>query len=160
MIKKIVLSRTILFDETAENEVSKTIPVNLQVNDNFNEFENIEVNVIAGSAQLEGSNLQRRMFQDSMTEIGELSFASTTLMKLKSQSDVYAKCISASKRYGKAIVDEAWKRTMNAEIEMIENNQIQELVNRPTDKPIITQMALYKSTHLNQLSMSILRSLK
>lgn len=64
------------------------------------------------------------MFQDSMTEIGELIFASTTLAKFKSQSDVYAKYISASKRYGKAIVDEAWKRTTNAEIEMIQNNQI------------------------------------
>lgn len=57
--------------------------MNLQLNENFSEPKNVEVNVTAELPQLEGRNSQRGMFQDSVTEIGELSFASITSAKLE-----------------------------------------------------------------------------
>lgn len=68
---------------TAKNEVTKSILMNLQLNENFSEPKNVEVNVTAELPQLDGSNSQKGMFQDSVTEIGELSIASITSVKLE-----------------------------------------------------------------------------
>lgn len=56
---------------TAKNEVTKSILMNLQLNENFSEPKNVEVNVTAELPQLDGSNSQKGMFQDSVTEIGD-----------------------------------------------------------------------------------------
>lgn len=66
------------------------------------------------------------MFVDSQTEFGESSSPSSTLVKQKTLSDVYARCnvnMIEPKRYEEATIDNAWKKTMNIEIEMDSKEQ-------------------------------------
>ena len=50
--------------------------------------------------------------------------------------------------FDEAARDEAWKKAMENEMNMIEKNQMWELVNRPFNKPIIRVKWVYK-TKLN-----------
>ncbi|CAL9018208.1 unnamed protein product, partial [Prunus brigantina] len=79
------------------------------------------------------------------------STSSNTPVKLKSLEDIYARChmtIIEPETYYEAIEDKAWKEAMDAEIETIEKNGTWELVERPTDKPVIGVKWVFK-TKLN-----------
>lgn len=57
------------------------------------------------------------MFVNSQTEFRETNSPSNPSMKLKSLSDVYARCnvnINKPKKYNEVATDNAWKKTMNA----------------------------------------------
>lgn len=80
------------------------------------------------------------MFQDFVVETGESSSASLTHVKLKPLSNVYARCnlrIIELEKYEEDATYEAWKKAMDAEVEMIVQNKAWELVDRSTDKPIV-----------------------
>lgn len=81
----------------------------------------------ARSPVLEGSIPQRTIFQDLVTEFGKTRSSNTTLVKLRSLSDVYTRCILniiKLKKYEDATTDQAWKKAMDAEIEMIEKKNM------------------------------------
>jgi hypothetical protein len=46
-------------------------------------------------------------------------------------------CIIEPENYQEAAGDKAWQEAMKEELEMIEKNNTWELVERPTDKPVI-----------------------
>ncbi|CAL2240910.1 unnamed protein product [Prunus armeniaca] len=79
------------------------------------------------------------------------STPSNTPVKLRSLEDIYARChmtIIEPETYYEAVEDKAWKEAMDAEIETIEKNGTWELVERPTDKPVIGVKWVFK-TKLN-----------
>ncbi|KAI5328618.1 hypothetical protein L3X38_028015 [Prunus dulcis] len=74
-----------------------------------------------------------------------------TPLKYKSIVEVYARCnlcIIEPETFEEAVKDKAWQKAMENEIEMIEKNKTWELVDRPTDKPVISVKWIYK-TKLN-----------
>ncbi|CAL9001633.1 unnamed protein product, partial [Prunus brigantina] len=74
-----------------------------------------------------------------------------TPLKYKSIAEVYERCnlcIVEPETFEEAIKDAAWQKAMETELEMIEKNDTWELVNRPSDKPIIGVKWVYK-TKLN-----------
>ncbi|CAL9008426.1 unnamed protein product [Prunus brigantina] len=72
-------------------------------------------------------------------------------LKWRRLDDVLAKCnlcIIKPKKYVEAAQDESWLKAMEDELQMIEKNGIWELVDKPTDKPVIGVKWVYK-TKLN-----------
>lgn len=66
--------------------------MNLHFNEDVSSIEKYACNQNTGELHLEGKNSPRVAFPESMTEVGETSFISITPVKLRSLSDVYAKC--------------------------------------------------------------------
>ncbi|CAL9017140.1 unnamed protein product [Prunus brigantina] len=74
-----------------------------------------------------------------------------TPLRYKSIAEVYERCnlcIVEPETFEEAIKDAAWQKAMETELEMIKKNDTWELVNRPSDKPIIGVKCVYK-TKLN-----------
>ncbi|KAI5350060.1 hypothetical protein L3X38_002951 [Prunus dulcis] len=74
-----------------------------------------------------------------------------TPRKWKSLDEVYAQCkmsIIEPENFTEAVKDEAWKKAMTEEMLMIEKNSTWELVDRPSNKPIVGVKWVYK-TKLN-----------
>ncbi|CAL2251278.1 unnamed protein product [Prunus armeniaca] len=72
-------------------------------------------------------------------------------LKWRKLDDVLAQCnlcIIEPERYAEAAQDKAWLRAMEDELQMIEKNGTWELVDRPTEKPVIGVKWVYK-TKLN-----------
>nr|XP_034923444.1 uncharacterized mitochondrial protein AtMg00820-like [Populus alba] len=63
------------------------------------------------------------------------SSPSSTLVKLKTLEDIYARSFG----------DKAWQEAMKEELEVIEKNNTWELVERPSDKPVIGVKWVYKT---------------
>ncbi|CAL2234863.1 unnamed protein product [Prunus armeniaca] len=74
-----------------------------------------------------------------------------THLRHRNLSEIYVRCHSCivePENFDEAAQDEAWKKAMENEMNMIEKNQTWELVNRPFNKPIIGVKWVYK-TKLN-----------
>ncbi|KAI5341559.1 hypothetical protein L3X38_009434 [Prunus dulcis] len=74
-----------------------------------------------------------------------------TPLRYRNLSEIYASCHSCivePENFDEAAQDEAWKKEIENEMNMIEKNQTWELVNRPFNKPIIGVKWVYK-TKLN-----------
>ncbi|KAM1017141.1 hypothetical protein ACFX13_047468 [Malus domestica] len=72
---------------------------------------------------------------------------SSTPVRLRSLDEIYATCnycVVEPETYEVAEKDKAWKKAMKEELEMIENNDTWELVNRLSDKPVIGVKWVYK----------------
>ena len=79
------------------------------------------------------------------------SSPSSTPRKMKSLSDVYARCnfcVVEPENFEEAIKLEVWKKAMEEEIRVIEKNKTWELVERPKEKEVIGVKWIYK-TKLN-----------
>ncbi|CAL9009980.1 unnamed protein product [Prunus brigantina] len=75
----------------------------------------------------------------------------THLRDHRNLSEIYARCHSCivePENFDEAAQDEAWKKAMENEMNMIEKNQMWELVNRPFNKSVIGVKWVYK-TKLN-----------
>lgn len=57
-------------------------------------------------------------------------------------------CVIEYETYKETTQDDSWKKAMQAEFDMIKNNNTWQLVDRPFDKPIIGVKWIYK-TKLN-----------
>ncbi|CAL2280263.1 unnamed protein product [Prunus armeniaca] len=71
-----------------------------------------------------------------------------TPLRYRNLSEIYASCHSCivePENFDEAAQDEAWKKAMENEMNMIEKNQTWELVNRPFNKPIIGVKWVYKN---------------
>ncbi|BBN69600.1 BURP domain-containing protein [Prunus dulcis] len=76
---------------------------------------------------------------------------SSTPVKLRDITEIYARCnmsIIEPENFAEASKDKAWQKAMEIEMEMIEKNETWELVDRPSDKPVIGVKWVYK-TKLN-----------
>ncbi|KAI5318038.1 hypothetical protein L3X38_037746 [Prunus dulcis] len=65
---------------------------------------------------------------------------SSTPVKLRDITEIYARCnmsIIEPENFAEASKDKAWQKAMEIEMEMIEKNETWELVDRPSDKPVI-----------------------
>ncbi|BBH01653.1 hypothetical protein Prudu_011986, partial [Prunus dulcis] len=74
-----------------------------------------------------------------------------TPLKWRRLDDVLAQCnlcIMEPEKYADAAQDESWLKAMEDELQMIEKNETWELVDRPTEKPVIGVKWVYK-TKLN-----------
>ncbi|CAL9002065.1 unnamed protein product [Prunus brigantina] len=73
---------------------------------------------------------------------------SSTHVKLRDITEIYARCnmsIIEAENFAEASKDKAWKKAMEIEMEMIEKNETWELVDRPSDKPVIGVKWVYKT---------------
>ncbi|KAI5319433.1 hypothetical protein L3X38_039141 [Prunus dulcis] len=151
--QKIELSRSVIFDEKAmwdweSNEavqVEATIPWDDSKGSMTFEFDSEASN----SPQSVQSPLRTQAVSDlqaTMNLVPPVSPVSTsetydhTPRKWKSLDEVYAQCkmsIIEPENFTEAIKDEAWKKAMTEEMLMIEKNSTWELVDRPSNKPIV-----------------------
>ncbi|KAM1775099.1 hypothetical protein ACFX12_044389 [Malus domestica] len=72
---------------------------------------------------------------------------SSTPVRLRNLDEIYATCnycVVEPETYEEAEKDKAWKKAMKEELEMIEKNDTWELVNRPSEKPVIGVKWVYK----------------
>ncbi|XP_070668918.1 uncharacterized protein [Malus domestica] len=106
---------------------------------------NISVPMIIGGTDNSESS------QNPQNAISQNSTPSSTPVKLKSLSEIYVACnfcIVEPENFEEAESDIAWKKAMEDEMAMIEKNSTWELVNRPSEKPMIGFKWVYK-TKLN-----------
>ncbi|CAL9024497.1 unnamed protein product [Prunus brigantina] len=151
--QKIELSRSVIFYEKAmwdweSNEavqVEVTIPWNDEQSSMTSEFD-LEASDSPQSVQ---SPLRTQVVSDlqattdSIPPDSSVSTSETyndTPRKWKSLDDVYAQCkmsIIEPENFTEVVKDEAWKKAMTEEMLMIEKNSTWELVDRPSNKPIV-----------------------
>ncbi|CAL9018585.1 unnamed protein product [Prunus brigantina] len=155
--EKIILSRSVVFYENKswnwESKQDETVSVPfIFENGNSEIAETEEASHEAHS--IDSPNLNQLISDDehvsrrngSGTSHG--STPSNTPVKLRSLEDIYARChmtIIEPETYYEAVEDKAWKEAMDAEIETIEKNGTWELVERPTDKPVIGVKWVFKT---------------
>ncbi|BBH05150.1 transposable element gene [Prunus dulcis] len=90
-------------------------------------------------------------FQSPRTSDISSSMRNHTPLKWRNLDDVLAQCnlcIMEPEKFDDAAKDESWMKAMKDELSMIEKNATWELVDRPTDKPIIGVKWVFK-TKLN-----------
>ncbi|CAL2258193.1 unnamed protein product [Prunus armeniaca] len=154
---KITVSRSVIFGEGAfwdwDKQIIKyiTVPMNLEDNPRSTE-EEYEVTASSTPAtQLENiSSSVELITYVSNTDSSDES-PSSTLVKLRDITEIYARCnmsIIEPENFAEASKDKAWQKAMEIEMEMIEKNETWELVDRPSDKPVIGVKCVYK-TKLN-----------
>ncbi|KAI5317616.1 hypothetical protein L3X38_037323 [Prunus dulcis] len=151
--QKIELSMSVIFDEKAmwdweSNEAEQleaTIPWDDSKGSMTFEFDSEASN----SPQSMQSPLRTQAASDlqaTMNLVPPVSPVSTyetydhTPSKWKSLDEVYAQCkmsIIEPENFTEAVKDEAWKKAMTEEMLMVEKNSTWELVDRPSNKPIV-----------------------
>ena len=161
--QKINISRDVVFNEDTkwnwEEGVEDEITVPITIGETGNEVESL-TQISAHSphqSQLQQSpqhtlpQSHSENSQDTQSSDSQNSTSSSTPVKLKSLSEIYATCnycIVEPENFEEAESDIAWKKAMEEEMAMIEKNSTWELVSRPSDKPVIGVKWVYK-TKLN-----------
>jgi hypothetical protein len=152
--EKIIVSRDVVFNEeacwdwNAQKERSVKIPFAEANGNEQGQEEN------ASDSKLQGE--EEEMFGSNSAPSDQERLPSSqdfdhTPLKYKSIAEIYEKCnmcIIEPESFEEAEKDDSWKRAMEAEIQMIEKNNTWDLVDRPSDKPIIGVKWVYK-TKLN-----------
>ncbi|BBH04991.1 transposable element gene [Prunus dulcis] len=148
--KKILLSRDVVFDENA-TWVWK------QMSDEQGSMINHEeqYDLSNDSSQLTLSrghdHFQSPRTSDISSSMRNTQAFDHTPLKWRNLDDVLAQCnlcIMEPENFDDAAKDESWMKAMKDELSMIEKNATWELVDRPTDKPIIGVKWVFK-TKLN-----------
>ncbi|CAL2246283.1 unnamed protein product, partial [Prunus armeniaca] len=158
--EKIILSRSVVFYENKswnwESKQDETVSVHFIFENGNSEIAKTE-EASREIHSIDSPNLNQLILDaehvsgrnGSGTSQG--STPSNTPVKLRSLEDIYARChmtIIEPETYYEAVEDKAWKEAMDAEIETIEKNGTWELVEKPTDKPVIGVKWVFK-TKLN-----------
>ncbi|KAI5323717.1 hypothetical protein L3X38_032789 [Prunus dulcis] len=162
--QKIELSRSVIFDEKAmwdwESNEAVQVEITIPWNDNKSSMTFEFDSEASDSPQSVQSPLRTQAVSDlqaTMNLVSPVSSVSTsetydhTPRKWKSLDEVYAQCkmsIIEPENFTEAVKDEAWKKAMTEEMLMIEKNSTWELVDRPSNKPIVGVKWVYK-TKLN-----------
>ncbi|CAL2241191.1 unnamed protein product [Prunus armeniaca] len=158
--EKIILYRSVVFDENKswnwESKQDETVSVPfIFENGNSEIVETEEASYEIHS--IDSPNLNQLISDDEHVSgrngsgTSQGSTPSNTPVKLRSLEDIYARChmtMIEPKTYYEVVEDKAWKEAMDVEIETIEKNGTWELVERPTDKPVIGVKWVFK-TKLN-----------
>ncbi|KAI5317804.1 hypothetical protein L3X38_037511 [Prunus dulcis] len=158
--EKIILSRSVVFDENKswnwESKQDETVHVTPIFENGGSEITEPkgtfhETHIIASSNLNQLISDDEHVSESNGSGTSQGSTPSNTPVKLKILEDIYARChmtIIEPETYYEAIEDKAWKEAMDTEIETIEKNGTWELVERPTDKPVIGVKWVFK-TKLN-----------
>jgi hypothetical protein len=157
--EKIVLSRSVIFNKDKswswEGNQMKSVPIPLNLEGNEVEGENCDEQPDATQLDNAGSSHLNSIVGELVENVSgnnsQHSTPSSTSIKLKTLEDIYARChicIIEYENYQEAAGDIAWQEDMNAELEMIKNNNTWKLVERPVDKPVIGVKWVFK-TKLN-----------
>ena len=148
--KKIVLSRSVVFDETrmhawkeenegCENFIPQYLMLQIDAEETHDEGEK--------SHNVEGPLELAENREENETSSSSEESNATTPVKIRTLEDIYARCnlsMVEPENYTEAAGDRAWQDAMKAELDMIEKNNTWELVDRPTSKPVIGVKWVYK----------------
>ncbi|KAI5343079.1 hypothetical protein L3X38_010955 [Prunus dulcis] len=151
---KIIVSRDVVFNEDAcwdwntQKERSVKIPIaEIPTSKQGEEENNSNPKVQGEEGEIFGVST-KSSDQERMPSSQDFDH---TPCKYKSIAEIYEKCnicIIESESFEEVAKDDSWKKAMEDEILMINKNNTWELVNRPSDKPIIGVKWVYK-TKLN-----------
>ncbi|CAL9015740.1 unnamed protein product, partial [Prunus brigantina] len=125
--------------------------INFENNPRSTKEENEVTTSSTPATQLENISSSVEMITDASNADSSSDSPSSTPVKLRDITEIYARCnmsIIEPENFAEASKDKAWKRAMEIEMEMIEKNETWELVDRPSDKPVIGVKWVYK-TKLN-----------
>ncbi|CAL2254019.1 unnamed protein product [Prunus armeniaca] len=147
---KVTTSRSVIFDENSlwdwDKQTVDSITVSMEFEDTLKgfeeEYEEPMIDNISSPIQVTTAAANADSPSDS---------PSSTHVKLRDITEIYARCnmsIIEPKNFAEASKDKAWQKAMEIEMEMIEKNETWELVDRPSDKPVIGVKWVYK-TKLN-----------
>ncbi|KAM2467223.1 hypothetical protein PS1_009053 [Malus domestica] len=153
LTQKIILSRDVIFDEDSmwnwDTMVEEKDSVSLQIDLNKRQTrEPMETSVqeeVTDNGDIQGTPQQATMSPQSSQS--QITTPSSTPVRLRNLNEIYATCnycVEEPETYEEAEKDKGWKKAMKEELEMIEKNDIWELVNRPSDKPVISVKWVYK----------------
>ncbi|KAM1485555.1 hypothetical protein TB1_036396 [Malus domestica] len=153
LTQKIILSRDVIFDEDSmwnwDTMVEEKDSVSLQIDLNKRQTrEPIETSVqeeVTDNGDIQGTPHQATMSPQSSQS--QTTTPSSTPVRLRNLDEIYATCnycVVEPETYEEAEKDKAWKKAMKEELEMIEKNDTWELVNRPSEKPVIGVKWVYK----------------
>ncbi|KAM0973674.1 hypothetical protein ACFX2C_016966 [Malus domestica] len=148
---KVIISRDVVFNEEAcwDWNTQKECSLKMPITDSFTER----------GHETEGTRLSQAEISENDVEIPEESEeihvrsdsgpqdVDHTPLKYKSIAEMYERCnlcILEPETFEEAVKDEAWQKAMESEIAMIEKNNTWELVDRPSDKPVIGVKWVYK----------------
>ncbi|CAL2255491.1 unnamed protein product [Prunus armeniaca] len=152
--KKISTSRGVTFDENSlwdwDKQTVDSISVPMRFEDTSRsseeEYEETMIDNISSPVQVT---------TDATNANSPGNSPSSTPVKLRDITEIYARCnmsIIEPENFAEASKDKAWQKAMKIamkiNMEMIEKNETWELVDRPSDKPIISVKWVYK-TKLN-----------
>ncbi|CAL8152562.1 unnamed protein product [Prunus armeniaca] len=152
--KKISTSRGVTFDENSlwdwDKQTVDSISVPMRFEDTSRsseeEYEETMIDIISSPVQVT---------TDATNANSPGNSPSSTPVKLRDITEIYARCnmsIIEPENFAEASKDKAWQKAMKIameiDMEMIEKNETWELVDRPSDKPIISVKWVYK-TKLN-----------
>ena len=154
--EKIVLSRSVIFSEDKswswERNKMKSVPMSLNLEEGEVEGENSKEQPDAIQPDNVGGSHLNSIIGELVENIGsdssQHSTPSSTLVKLKTLEDIYARChmcIIEPKNYKEAARDIALQEAMKKELEMIEKNNTWYLVVKWIDKPIIRVKWVFKT---------------
>lgn len=157
--QKVLLSRDVIFDENGkwdwEKRKVKEVCIPLFASKpldmgRMDERLESQDQVISDGSQIEVRHSPVTNFGDSSSLLSTPQYDDTPL-RYRNLSEIYERCylcIVEPECFDEATQDEAWKKAMENEMNMIEKNQTWELVRRPSDKPVIGVKWVYK-TKLN-----------
>ncbi|CAL9020204.1 unnamed protein product [Prunus brigantina] len=154
---KLILSRDVTFDEEGawhwtDNNDSVMTPYTIenQVDFDFHsDSSNGNSTVTPQTLNMQGRTSSTP--SDISSEERRTQAYDHTPLKWRKLDDVLAQCnlcIMEPEKYADAAQDESWLKAMQDELQMIEKNGTWELVDRPTEKPVIGVKWVYK-TKLN-----------
>ncbi|KAM1689141.1 hypothetical protein EV2_037740 [Malus domestica] len=159
---KIVISRDVIFDENScwdwksGNKKTMSISVPSDVDGSKeNETEAVEDDAIFECTESLQEQHEQVIASSSRQE-EQIDHTSSqmydhTPLRFRGLNEIYERCnfcVIEPECFEEASGDEAWRKAMSTEIEMIEKNDTWELVKRPFDKPVIGVKWVYK-TKLN-----------
>jgi hypothetical protein len=152
--KKIVLSRSVVFDENNKfpwkkglEDENDFIPLSLLPHDSEVETQTERIQSSHGECSREVEEISESDVRSSP----QSRFNTSTPVKIRTLEDIYARCnlsMCEPETYAEAAGEEVWQNAMKDELEMIEKNDTWELVERPYGKPVIGVKWVFK-TKLN-----------
>ncbi|KAI5342160.1 hypothetical protein L3X38_010035 [Prunus dulcis] len=155
--KKIEVSRSVIFDEGSlwnwekQNVVYVTIPMSFGEHSNVTKEDYDVTTPSAPESHTKDDVGVTKIISGSSNASAQGESPSSTHVKLKDITEIYARCnmsIIEPENFEEASRDKAWQQAIEAEMEMIEKNETWELVDRPSEKPVISVKWVYK-TKLN-----------
>ncbi|KAK2398761.1 putative mitochondrial protein [Trifolium repens] len=140
---KVIISRDVVFDEKTswnweeDKMKEKTVPAILLQQDSADENEQPAPSTPSSSSSIS-------------SPISNSSSPSSTPIKLKDLSDIYARCnycVVEPENFDEAIKEDVWRNAMQEEMNAIEKNKTWHLVEKPNDKEAIGVKWVYKLKH-------------
>ncbi|KAB2622242.1 hypothetical protein D8674_024424 [Pyrus ussuriensis x Pyrus communis] len=148
LTQKVLLSRDVIFDENGrwdwEKHKVKVVYIPLSAVgssdlDRIDELSEFHEQEGSDGSQVQAGSSPVAAIGESSNSLVSSQYDNTPL-RYRNLSEIYERCrlcIVEPESFDEAAQDEAWKKAMKDEMNMIEKNQTWELVRRPSNKPVI-----------------------